>query len=203
MKMNTRALLSTLAIMLVLSIPSVSWAKHKHGGQKKAGMPGMKMDMPMMMKMMMKSPHHKLMTAYMKSMTGFATSLRDQAMKPNAIDVEVARATVAELRHDLDAMEALHQKHMQSMSADMQAKMKMMMEKMEKKGAAIKDQVSALENDVQADKPDSAQVAAHANALLKHLGMMSKMHGGSKAGKKMGMKKDMKMDPKMDMKKPM
>ena len=203
MKMNTRALLSTLAIMLVLSIPSVSSAQHKHGGQKKAGMSGMKMDLPMMMKMMMKSPHHKLMTAYMKSMTGFATSLRDQAMKPNAIDVEVARATVAELRHDLDAMEALHQKHMQSMSADMQAKMKMMMEKMEKKGAAIKDQVSALENDVQADKPDSAQVAAHANALLKHLGMMSKMHGGSKAGKKMGMKKDMKMDPKMDMKKPM
>ena len=206
MKMNTRALLSALAIMLVLSIPSVSWAQHKHGGQKEAapaGMkPSMKMDMPMM-KMMMKSPHHKLMTAYMKSMTGFATTLRDQAMKPNAIDVEVARATVAELRHDLDAMEALHQKHMQSMSADMQAKMKMMMEKMEKKGAAIKDQVSALENDVQADKPDSAQVAAHANALLKHLGMMSKMHGGSKAGKKMGMKKDMKMDPKMDMKKPM
>ena len=161
------------------------------------------MDMPMMMKMMMKSPHHKLMTAYMKSMSAFATSLRDQAMKPD-LDVEVARATVAELRHDLDAMEALHQKHMQSMSADMQAKMKMMMEKMEKKGAAIKDQVSALENDVQADKPDSAQVAAHANALLKHLGMMSKMHGGHKSGKKkMGMKMDMKMDPKMDMKKPM
>jgi hypothetical protein len=32
-------------------------------------------------------------------------------------------------------------------------------------------------------------VAAHANALLKHFGMMSKMHGGSKAGKKMEMKK--------------
>ncbi len=101
MKMNTRALLSALAIMLVLSIPSVSLAQHKHGGQKKAGMPGMKMDMPMMMKMMMKSPHHKLMTAYMKSMSAFATSLRDQAMKPD-LDVEVARATVAELRHDLD-----------------------------------------------------------------------------------------------------
>ena len=201
--MNTRAFLSAIAIMLVLSIPSVSWAQHKHGGQKKAATSGMKMDMPMMMKMMMNSPHHKLMTAYMKSMSAFATSLRDQAMKPD-LDVEVARATVAELRHDLDAMEALHQKHMQSMSADMQAKMKMMMEKMEKKGAAIKDQVSALENDVQADKPDSAQVAAHANALLKHLGMMSKMHAGSKAGKKkMGMKMDMKMDPKMDMKKPM
>jgi len=204
MKMNTRALLSAIAIVLVLSIPPVAGAQqHKHGGPKKAGMPGMKMDMPMM-KMMMKSPHHKLMTAYMKSMSAFATSLRDQAMKSATMDVEVARATVAELRHNLDAMDALHQQHMQSMSAEMQAKMKMMMEKMDKKGAAIKDLVSALETDVQAAQPDSAQVSAHANALLKHLGMMSKMHGASKAGKKnMTMKTDMKMDPKMDMKKKM
>ena len=121
-------------------------------------------------------------------------------MKPNVIDPEVARATVAELRHNIDAMDALKQKHMQSMSAEMQAKMKMMMEKMDKDGAKMKDQVSALETDVQADKPDSAQVTAHANALLKHLGMMSRMHGGSKAGKK---KMGMKMDPKMDMKKEM
>ena len=204
MKRNTSALFLAVAVMLALLIPSAAWAQHKHGGQKKAAAPGMKMDMPMMMKMMMKSPHHKLMTAYMKSMSTFATSLRDQAMKPNVIDAEVARATAAELRHNLDAMDALHQKHMQSMSAEMQAKMKMMMEKMDKKGAAMKDQVSALETDVQADQPDSAQVTAHANALLKHLGMMSKMHGGSKAGKKkMAMKKGMKMDPKMDMKKKM
>ncbi len=188
MKLNTRALLSAIAIMLVLSIPSVAWAQHKHGGQKKAATSGMKMDMPMMMKMMMKSPHHKLMTAYMKSMSAFAISLRDQAMKPEAIDAEVARATVAELRHGLDAMEALHQKHMQSMSPEMQAKMKMMMEKMGKDSARMKDEVSALETAVQADKPDSAQVTAHANALLKHLGMMSKMHGGKKM---MPMKKKM------------
>ena len=180
MKLNTRALLSAIAIMLILSIPPAAWAQHKHGGQKKAGMSGMKMDMTKMTQ----SPHHKLMMAYMKSMSTFATTLRDQAMKPKAMDVEVARATVAELRHNLDAMEALRQKHMQAMSADIQSKMQMMMEKMDKDRAMLKDQVSALETDVQTDKPDSAQVTAHANALLKHLGMMSKMGGGSKAGKK-------------------
>ncbi|MBA2702562.1 MAG: hypothetical protein H0U60_01750 [Blastocatellia bacterium] len=193
MKVNTRALLSGLAIMLVLMIPSAAWAQHKHGVQKTATTSGMKMDMPMMMAMMMKSPDHRLMTAYMKSMSAFATSLRDQAMKPNTIDAEVARATVAELRHSLNAMEALHQKHMQSMSAEMQSKMKMMMEKMEKDGADMKNQVIALETNVQADKPDSAQISEHANALLKHLGMMSKMHGGSKAASKMPMKKKMEM----------
>lgn len=188
MKENTRTLLSTLTIMLVLLVPSAVRAQHKHAGHTEVGTPGMKMDMAMMMK----SPHHKLMMGYMKSMSAFATALHDQAMKPQVLDVEIARATVAELRHDLDAMETLHQTHMQSMSADMQSKMQMMMEKMDKEGAKMKAQVSALETDVQADKPDSAQVTAHANALLHHLGMMSKMGSGSKAGKeKMGMKMGM------------
>jgi hypothetical protein len=193
MRVNTRALLSATAIMLVLLMPSAAWAQHKHtqSTQKKAGMAGMKSEMSKMMK----SPHHMLMTAHMKSMSEFAKALRDQAVKPEALDVDFARAAVAELRHNLDAMEAIHKKHMEMMSAEMKAKMQMMMEKMEKNRSMVKDQVSALETDVQASAPDSKQVAAHANALLKHFGMMSKMHGGSKAGKKkMEMKKmEMKM----------
>ncbi len=183
MRVYTRALLSATAIMLVLVIPSAAWAQHKHtpSTQKKSGMPGMSAEMSKMMQ----SPPHMLMTAHMKSMSEFARTLRDQAVKPTALDVEFARAAVAELRHCLDAMEAIHQKHMDGMNAEMKAKMQMMMEKMDKGRSMVKDQVSALETDVQADKPDSKQVAAHTNALLKHLGMMSKMHGGSKAGKKM------------------
>jgi hypothetical protein len=201
MRVNPRALLSATAIMLVLLVPSAAWAQHKHvqSGPKKpamAGMAGMKSEMAKMMK----SPHHMLMTAHMKTMSEFARTLRDQAVKPEALDVEFARAAVAELRHNFDAMEAIHQKHMGAMSADMQSKMKMMMEKMDKDRSMVKDQVSALETDVQADKPDSKQVAAHANALLKHFGMMAKMHGGSKTGKKkMGMKK-MEMTKKPEMK---
>ena len=191
MRVNTRALLSATAIVLVLVIPSAAWAQHKHtpSGPKKAGMAGMKSEMAMMMK----SPHHLLMSAHMKTMSEFARALRDQAVKPTALDVEFARAAVAELRHNLDAMEAIHQKHMEMMSAEMKSKMQMMMEKMDKDRSMVKDQVSALETDVQADRPDSKQVAAHANALLKHFGMMSKMHGDSKAGKKMAMKKKMEM----------
>jgi len=189
MRVNIRALMTAAVIMLLLVIPSVTRAQHKHGAPKTAATSGMKMDMAMMMK----SPDHRLMGAYMKSMSAFATSLRDQAMKPNTIDAEVARATVAELRHSLDAMEALHQKHMASMSAEMQAKMKMMMAKMEKDGAEMKNQIVALETNVQADKPNSAQISEHANALLKHLGMMSKMHSPGKAAHKMPMKKKMEM----------
>jgi len=185
MRVNTRALLAATAIMLVLLIPSVAWTQHKHtpGQPKKPGMAGMKSEMAMMMK----SPHHIMMTAHMKSMAEFARALRHQAMKPGLLDIEFARAAVAELRHNLDAMEAIHQKHMETMSAEMKSKMQMMMEKMDKQRSMVKDQVSALETDVLAATPDSKQVAAHTNALLKHFAMMSKMHGGSKAGKKMTM----------------
>ncbi len=186
MGVNIRALLSATAIMLVLLIPSAAWAQHKHtqGAPKKPGMAGMSAEMAKMMK----SPHHLLMKAHMKSMSGFARTLRDQALKPGALDVEFARASVAELRHNLDAMEAIHQKHMEGMNAEMKAKMQMMMEKTGKERAMVKDQVTALETDVQSNTPDSKQVAAHTNALLKHFGMMSKMHSGKSGKKKMDMK---------------
>lgn len=192
MRLNTRALLPATAIMLVLVIPSAAWAQHKHTqtGQKKPGMAGMA-GMKSEMAKMMKSPHHMLMTAHMKTMSEFARTLRDQAVRPEALDLEFARAAVAELRHNLDAMEAIHQKHMETMSAEMKSKMQMMMEKMDKDRSMVKDQVTALETDVQANEPDSKQVVAHANALLKQFGMMPKMHG--KAGRKMAMKKKMEM----------
>jgi len=203
--MNPRTLLSATAIMLILVIPSAAWAQHKHpqGAQKKTGMAAMKSEMAKMMQ----SPHHMLMKTHLKAMADFASTLRDQAVKPAALDVDFARANVAELRHNLDAIEALRQKHMQAMSpemkakmeamsAEMKSKMQMMMEKMDKERAKLKDQVSALETDVQADPPNSEQVTAHTNALLKQLGMMLKMDGGSKAGKK---KMEMKKKPEMKM----
>jgi len=199
MRVNIRALLIITAIMLVLVIPSAVRAQPKNiqSGQTKADMAGMQSEMSKMMK----SPHHMLMTAHMKSMSEFARALRTQAVKPEPLDVEFARAAVAELRHNLDAIEAVHQQHMQAMSAEMKSKMEtmnaemkskmqMMMEKMEKGRATLKDQVGALESEVQAVTPDNKQVLADTSALLNHLRMMSKMNGGSKAAnKKMEMKK--------------
>ena len=154
------------------------------------------MGKPMDMAMMMKSPDHMLMMAHQKSMAEFAKTLNQQAMMPKALDVEFARAAVAELRHCLDAMEAVHQKHMATMSDEMKAKMKTMMDKMGKGQATTKEHVIALETAVQSDQPDSKQVAMHANALLKHFGMMSKMQVGSTPSKKkITMKKKMTMNP--------
>jgi len=191
MRVNMRALVIATVIMLLLVIPS-TLAQHKHpqSGQTKAGMAGMQSEMSMMMK----SPHHILITAHLRSMFQFARALRAQAVKPEALDIDFVRAGVAELRHNLDAIEALHQQHMQAMSAEMKAKMdtmnaemkskmQVMMGKMESDRATLKNQVSALEKDVQRT-PDNKQVLADTNALLKHLGMMSRMHGGAQAAKK-------------------
>jgi len=197
MSVKIRELLIITAILLVLVIPSAAMAQHKHAqsGQPKASMAGTQSEMS---KKMMKSPHHMLMTAHMKSMSEFARALRTQAMKPEAMDVEFARAAVAELRHTLDAIEAVHQQHMQAMSIEMKSKMEAMNAEMKSKMqmmmgmccATLKDQVSALEADVQTSTPDNKQVLADTNALLKHLGMMSTMNGRSKAAKKkMEMKK--------------
>lgn len=138
----------------------------------------------MNMAAMKNDPHHKLMMAYMKTMADFARMLRDQALTPKGPDAEFARAAVAELRHNLDVMEALRQKHMDAMSPEMKTKMKMMMDKMNKGQTMVKEHVIALEIAVQADKPDAKQVAMHANDLVKHFGMMKMMPARKMAGKK-------------------
>ena len=180
-KKENSVLLPLIAAVAILLTSSGTVAQHKHGQseQKKTATTGTNPEMAKMMQ----SPHHQLMMAYMRSMGDFAKTLHDQAVKPAPLDVEFARATVAEIRHDLDAMETLHQKHMQMMSTEMQTKMQTMMEQMDKNRSMLKEQVSALEADVQADKPDSRQVALHAGALLKHIGMMSKTCCGTKSKK--------------------
>jgi len=99
------------------------------------------------------------------------------------------------LKH-MQNMSAEMKAKMEAMSAEMKSKMQMMMAKMDKDRAKLKDQISALETDVQANTPDSAQVAVHTNGLLKQLGMMLKMDGSSKADKK---KMEMKKKPEMKM----
>jgi len=128
--MKTKKYLLTPVLTVAMLVGSVLGieAQHRHhqsemndqpSESKMGNMQGMQMDMSKMMK----SPHHMLMMAHMKSMSEFARTLRDQAVKPQALDVEFARGAVAELRHCLDAMEAIHQKHMQTMNVEMQSKM--------------------------------------------------------------------------------
>jgi hypothetical protein len=179
-----KQILVTLMVSVVFLLGAGGIAAQGHKQHKKmAG--GMSMDMTAMKN----SPHHKLMMAYMRDMSQFARMLRDQALTPKGPDAEFARAAVGELRHDLDAMESIHQKHMEAMDPAMKEKIAMMMDKMDKGQAMVKEHVTALETAVQADQPDAKEVAMHANDLVKHFGMMSGMGHKMAAKKKMPMKK--------------
>ena len=169
--MKLKQMVFSTTVSLLLLLPVTAAAQHTHGGQTKPAAQGMDMAM-------MESPHHKLMIAYVASMSAFASSLNEQAMKPQSLDVEAARATVAELRHNLDAMEALHQKHMQMMTPEMQTKMQTMMQEMTKTQEMLKEHVTALEAAVRLEKPDATQIRTHATALLNELEKISKMHSG-------------------------
>lgn len=180
--MNTQILkILSLVLAILFGVGAVAVAAQ---GTKKMG-GGMMMDMAAMKN----DPHHKLMMAYAKNMSDFAMMLRDQALTPKGPDIDFARAVVAQLRHDFDSMEAIRMKHMDTMSPEMKAKMKMMMDKMEKGQAMVKEHIVALETLVKADMPDAKQVAVHANDLVKQFAMMSNMEGKPMTGKKMPVKK--------------
>ena len=131
-------------------------------------------------------PHHVLAMAYHQNLATFAKALHGQIEGASSVNLEFARATVAEMRRSFDQMKQHRQACMQAMSAEMQAKMKGKMEQMEPHQNQLNDQLTALEQEVQSAAPDPKKVSTLASNVLTHLDAMSQMHPGSR-GKKMKM----------------
>lgn len=131
-------------------------------------------------------PHHVLAMAYHHNLATFAKALQEQTAGVSSVNLEFARAAVAEMRRSFDQMKQHHQQCMQTMSAEMQAKMKGKMEQMEPHQNQLNDQLTALEQEVQSAAPDPTKVSTLASSVLTHLDAMSKMHQRSR-GKKMKM----------------
>jgi len=184
--MKTKAyttILAVIVLMLFGTVGALAQTEHQHGTKKP-----MQHDMSRMdMSGMMNEPHHALAMAYMQNIGTFAKTLHNQAKGGGPLDAKFARAAVAEIKRSLDQMEEHHGEHMKMMSEEMRSHMAAMMKDMEVHRSMLKDAVSALEEDVRADQPDSRQVAADSANLLKHLDEMSKMHDDKK-GKMMKMK---------------
>ena len=125
--------------------------------------------------------------AYHQNLAAFAKALHEQTAGASSVNVEFARAAVAEMRPSFDRMKQHHQEHMQTMSAEMHTKMSGMMQQMETHQNELNTQLTALEQEVQAATPDAKKVAALAASVSSHLAAMSKMHQGSQ-GSKMKMK---------------
>jgi polyhydroxyalkanoate synthesis regulator phasin len=137
--------------------------------------------------MMANEPHHVLAMAYRQSLATFAGALHEQTAGAGSVNVEFARAAVAEMRRSFDQMKQHHQEHMQTMSGEMHTKMSGMMQQMETHQTELGAQLTALEQEVQLSTPDTKKVSTLAASVNSHLNAMSKMHRGSK-GSKMKMK---------------
>ena len=137
-----------------------------------------KMNMPdkAMMAEMMKSPHHKMMTAYQQNVVNFAAALRDMAADKQMFDRDLARTALVEIKRGAEMMDGIHQKHQATMSAEMRRKMAMMMEMMAKDQTAMKGHIAALETLLQADAPNLNEVQMHAAAIVSQFEKM-KMSG--------------------------
>jgi hypothetical protein len=152
------------------------------------------------MSAMMNEPHHQLAMAYKENMVNFAKALRQATTDTNTVDAPFARAAVAEMKRSFDQMQEHHQDHMKAMDGKMKAmdeKMKAdmagMMKDMDTKTAAIKEDLAALDKEVEAGAPDSKRISSFVDDLLKNCDGMSKMHGDT-MDHKMADTKDHKMN---------
>ena len=162
--MKKQTLIFCAAILLTVAFGSVVFGQAKK-------MDTMKMTDKTMMAEMMKSPHHAMMTTYKLNTVNFAKTLRDMAMDSKTFDAECAGAALAEIKRGAEMMGAIHQKHIDSMKPEMREKMSMMMAKMTKDQAALKEHIAALETLLQTASPDLKEIQMHAAAIVSQFEM--------------------------------
>jgi hypothetical protein len=178
--MKKQTLIFCAAILLTIASGSVVFGQAKKMDEK---------NMPdkTMMAEMMKSPHHRMMTAYRQTVVNFAAALRDMAADSKMFDRDLARTALTEIKNGAEMMDNIHQKHEATMSAEMRQKMGMMMEKMAKDQTALKEHIAALDALLQNDAPNLTNVQMHAAAIVSQFEMMKMPEGKMKTGEKMKM----------------
>ena len=142
------------------------------GHQKQNDMPKGMMDMSAMMN----EPHHQLAMAYKENLVNFAKALRQQTVDTNTMSPQFARDAVAEMKRSFDQMQEHLQDHMKTVDEKMKAHMADMMKKMDAQCDAIKNDLAALDKEVQTSAPDSKTVSKYVDDILKNCDDMSKMH---------------------------
>ncbi|HKQ05608.1 MAG TPA: hypothetical protein VJ464_10780 [Blastocatellia bacterium] len=174
--MKARVYSTVLAIItfaFVSVVSAMAQHEHQHGGQKPPAQSGKPADMSAMMN----GPHHLLAMAYARNISSFAAVLHEQAGKSNSVDADLARAATAEIRRSFDAMQQHMQEHMNGMGGDMQSHLSMM-QGADAHVTAIKQHLTALERDVQADTLNARSIADHAAEIHKHADEMAGAQSG-------------------------
>jgi len=176
--------LATIAATILLVSGAAAISQQGHSGmapsskQAQGETPQHQQGM-MDMSAMKQEPHHLLAMAYRGNLVNFAKALRHEANRTTkTIDLEFARAAVAEMKRSFDQMQQHHQEHMKTMDEKMKAQMAEMMTQMHAHHSAIQEHLAALDTEVQTSAPDSKSISNHITEILKQCEGMGKMHGG-------------------------
>ena len=166
--------------------------QHQEGMKGKKGKKGMKdmkdmKDMPGMSGMMA-GPHAALAMAYRDNLVTFARTLRDQVNHSQAVNLDLARPAVAEMRRSYEQIRDHHQAQMKTMgdhmntpmpdmTPKMQQQMPEMMARMESHFKMLNEHLTLLESELNAGTPGPKEVVAHTTEILQECAEMSAMAG--------------------------
>lgn len=200
---NRKLLMVPASVALVLSAgSSTGMAQSAPPAPMKmpAHADGMK-GMPAMAAMdTMGGAHHALAMAYRENLVTFGRALRDHVAPSKAVDLDLARPAVAEMRRSFEQLQQHHKAHMamagemamghatagdkmtgdkmmhdKMMSDRAKSSMPSMMAAMETHLIALNEHLTALESEVAAGAPDPVKIAAHTTEILQQCASMSSM----------------------------
>ena len=176
-----------LALLLTGVVASVAAQTPKPAAAKMPEHQGGMNDMQGMKGMngMMSGPHHALAMAYRDNLVTFAKALRSDVTTSKAVNLDVARPAVAEMRRSFDQMKQHHQAHVATMGDHMDSSMTAMKQHAESHMLALSEHLVALDAEVNGPSPDGKKVSAHVTEILSECAAMSTMPGKAMSGKAM------------------
>jgi hypothetical protein len=148
-------------------------------------------DRPEEMVKMMQEQNKVLANASIQYLAAFTNALHLQAaQRPDQIDSGFIKAAFAEMKRSFALIEEFQKAHVKTMDSAMQARVKMMMERMNRNLAGLKENLDLLEKEVQGGQ-NPHQIATRTEEMVKYLNELSKMRSAQEGRSNPSMKKEM------------
>ena len=124
---------------------------------------------------MMQEQNKVLANASIQYLAAFTNALHLQAaQRQDQIDPDFIKAAFGEMKRSFVLIEQFQKAHVKTMDAAMQAKVKMMMERMNRNLAGLKENLDFLEKEIQGGQ-NLHVIASRTGEMLKYLDELSQM----------------------------
>lgn len=140
---------------------------------------------------MMQEPNKVLANASIQYLAAFTNTLHLQAARrPDQIDRDFINAALGEIKRSFAMIEQFQKAHVKTMDAAMQSQVKMMMERLDRNLAGIKENLDLLEKEInQGNNPEG--IALRTGEMLKYLEDLARMRAAQGGQMEQPLKKEM------------